>query len=164
MNSSWYSILFGGVYLALIAAFALNIIMHRRSVGVSLAWLVLVFALPVAGFGCYLLFGPRRLGATRLKRLDKLYPDYQQWSNHLTSVISGTPGDPRIHQPHAGIYTLSEQALGIPVIPCSNLQLFHETDAIIDGILQDIERAQKALLWNFTSGIPPVAAKSWQKL
>ncbi|MET4695687.1 cardiolipin synthase [Endozoicomonas lisbonensis] len=149
MDSSWYSILFGGVYLALIMAFALNIIMHRRSVGVSLAWLVLLFALPVAGFVCYLLFGPRRLGTKRIKRLEKLYPDYEQWSDHLTSVISNTPFRQDSAWQHAGIYTLSEQALGIPVIPCSNLQLFHETDAIIDGILQDIERAKKSIALEF---------------
>ncbi|UYM14825.1 cardiolipin synthase [Endozoicomonas euniceicola] len=149
MDSSWYSILFGGVYLALIMAFALNIIMHRRSVGVSLAWLVLVFALPVAGFVCYLLFGPRRLGTKRIKRLEKLHPDYEQWSDHLTAVISGTSVRQDAAQQHSGIYTLSEQALGIPVMPSSNLQLFHETDAIIDGILQDIERAKKSIALEF---------------
>ncbi|AMO57760.1 hypothetical protein GZ77_13310 [Endozoicomonas montiporae] len=149
MDSSWYSILFGGVYLALITAFALNIIMHRRSVGVSLAWLVLVFALPVAGFICYLLFGPRRLGIRRIRRLKKLYPDYEQWSRHLTSVISNTTVKTDAMREHAGIYTLSEQALGILGMPCSNLQLFHETDAIIDGILHDIEQAKKSIALEF---------------
>lgn len=149
MNSSWLSIVFGGAYLALILAFIVNIIMHRRSVGVSLAWLVLVVALPIGGFVCYLLFGPRRLGTKRLKRIETLYPDYEQWSNHLTSVISNTPSHNEVVQKHAGIYTLSEQALGIPVIPCSNLRLFHETEAIIEGILQDIERAQKSVVLEF---------------
>ena len=149
MDSSWLSIFLGGAYLALIVAFALNIIMHRRSVGVSLAWLVLLFALPVAGFACYLLFGPRRLGTQRLKRRDRMYPGYEQWSTHMTSVITGTFVSNEVVRKHQGIYSLSEQVLGIPVMPCSHLQLFHETDAIIDGILQDIERAQSCIALEF---------------
>lgn len=149
MDNSWLSILFGGLYLSLIIAFALNIIMNRRSVGVSLAWLVLVFALPVAGFVCYLLFGPRRLGTKRLKRIDAAYPDYEQWSRHLTSVISQNGCRSEVALEYPGIYTLSEQTLGIPVIPSSNLKLFHETDAIIAGILRDMESAKSSIVLEF---------------
>ena len=149
MDTSWLSILFGAMYFTLIIVFVLNIIMYRRPVGASLAWLVLVFALPVAGFICYLLFGPRRLGTRRLKRIDASYPDYEQWSKHLTSVISRNDCRSEVAQEYPGIYTLSEQTLGIPVIPCSNLKLFHETGTIIDGILRDIEAAKISIVLEF---------------
>ena len=88
MIDGFVSWVIGSVYLVSIILFALMIIMKRRPVGVSLAWLVLLFALPVAGFFFYLLFGSRRLGSRRLKRMEQLHPDYAQWSDHLSRVIN----------------------------------------------------------------------------
>lgn len=89
MDSSWQSWFFGALYVAIMLTLAVAIVMQRRPVGVSLAWLVLLFALPGAGFVLYLMFGSRRLGMRRLKRMRTLYPDYTQWYQHLSKVIAG---------------------------------------------------------------------------
>ena len=149
MDSSWLGIIFGFFYFALILAFGIKIIIQRRPVGVNLAWLLLLFILPIAGFFFYLLFGSRRLGARRLKRLEKLYPDYEHWSSHLSKVITGQKVQSSSNTPHTGIYTLTEQTLGIPVLPCSKLELFHETDNILDGLLKDIEQAHQSIILEF---------------
>ncbi|WP_252178985.1 cardiolipin synthase [Endozoicomonas sp. 4G] len=149
MDSSWLSALFGGVYLALIIAFGIHIIMQRRPVGVTLAWILLLFILPVAGFFFYLLFGSRRLGRRRLRRLESLYPDHEQWSGHLSRVIVRRQGECSSNTPHTGVYKLAEQTLDIPVLPCSKLQLFHETDTILHGLLQDIEKARQSIVLEF---------------
>ncbi|WP_422134802.1 cardiolipin synthase [Endozoicomonas sp. ALD040] len=149
MDNSWLNALFGGIYLALIIAFGIHIIMQRRPVGVTLAWVLLLFILPVAGFFFYLLFGSRRLGRRRLRRLESLYPDYEQWSSHLSRVITQRQLEYPSNTPHTGIYKLAEQTLGIPVLPCSKLQLFHETDTILHGLLQDIEKARCSIVLEF---------------
>ena len=114
-----------------------------------LSWLVLLFALPVAGFGFYLLFGSKRLGAKKLKRLESLYPDYEQWSGHLSRVINNRNDAPSAIQTHGGVHILAEQALGIPVLPSNRIQLFHETDEIIEGILRDINHARQSIVLEF---------------
>lgn len=149
MESGWLSAVFGVAYLALIVAFGVNVILQRRPVGVSLTWLLLLLLLPVVGIISYLLVGSRRLGTQRLKRVEALYPDYEQWSSHLSEVIQQRQRDCPSTTPQTGVYTLAEQTLGIPVLPCSRLQLFHETDAIVQGILSDIENARSSVVIEF---------------
>ena len=149
MDISWLSVLFGAVYVGLILAFGINVIMQRRPVGVTLTWLLLLFILPVAGFFFYLLFGSRRLGSRRLKRIESLYPDYAQWSEHLSRVLEVHQETCPSRAVHSGVYKLAEQTLGIPVLPSDRLQLFHETDSILEGLLHDIEQAKSSIVLEF---------------
>ena len=48
---------------------AVRIIMRRRPVGVSLAWLTVVFVFPLAGAAVYLTFGDRRYGVNKSGKL-----------------------------------------------------------------------------------------------
>ncbi|MGI9276040.1 MAG: cardiolipin synthase [Endozoicomonas sp.] len=149
MDSTWLSLLFGSLYLGLTVSFAIHVIMQRHSVGTTLSWLVLLFALPVAGFGFYLLFGSKRLGARRMQRLESLYPDYEQWSGHLSRVINNSHDESSAVQAHRGVYVLAEQTLGIPVLTSNQIQLFHETASMIDGILWDINHARQSIVIEF---------------
>ncbi len=151
MNSSVPSLAAGAAYLASIVLFAIMVIMKRRPVGVSLAWLVLLFALPIAGFVCYLLFGSRRLGSRRLKRSKQLYPDYEQWSSHLSRVISDSSPELKNcpETRHKGIYQLAEHTMAIPALPGNRLQLYHESDEIIAGLISDITNAHRSIVLEF---------------
>ncbi len=149
MEATWYSGIFGFIYLSSIIAFAILVIMTRRPVGVSLAWLVLLFALPVAGFGLYLLFGSRRLGTRRLKRIKAIYPDYEQWYQHLSRVIADQGPGYCPATPHNGIFQLAENTMGVPLLPGNSVQLFHDYEDIIAGILQDIEASRISLIIEF---------------
>lgn len=159
MDQSWQNWLFGFLYVVVILAFVVAIVMQRRPVGVSLAWLVLLFALPGAGFVLYLMFGSRRLGMRRMKRMRSLYPDYTQWYQHLSRVIAGRQLTVRPEQDHCGIYSLAEKNISIPLLPDNRIQLFHETQAIFDGLLEDIERARHSLVIEFYIWEPKGRAK-----
>lgn len=149
METTWYSWLFGAAYLGAIIAFAVLVIMTRRPVGVSLAWLVLLFALPVAGFVLYLLFGSPRLGTHRLKRMRKLYPDYTQWSQHLSRIISDKEPSRCPVTFHNGIFSLAEKSMSIPLLPGNQLQLFSGFESIIEHLLDDIENARRSVVIEF---------------
>ncbi len=149
MDTTWYSWLFGAAYLAAIVAFAVVIIMKRRPVGVSLAWLVLLFALPIAGFVLYLLFGSPRLGFRRVKRLRELSPDYAQWSQHLARIIAQEGMAECPIAAHRGIFSLAEKSISIPLLPDNQLQLFSGFESILDYLLQDIENAQQSIILEF---------------
>ncbi|MDD7806032.1 MAG: cardiolipin synthase [Endozoicomonas sp. (ex Botrylloides leachii)] len=145
MTNSVFSWVVGPVYLVSIILFALMIIMKRRPVGVSLAWLVLLFALPVVGVVFYLLFGSKRLGSRRLSRMKQIYPDYQQWSNHLSRVINATPNNTPVTF-HNSIYRLAEQTMTTPALPNNRLKLYHGSDQMIEGMLADINKAKTSLV------------------
>ncbi|PJE80991.1 Cardiolipin synthase A [invertebrate metagenome] len=149
MQDSWFSLLIGAGYFATIILFAVNVIMKRRSVGVTLAWLVLLFAIPVAGIVCYLLFGSRRLGTRRMNRIKQLYPDYTQWCEHLSNVIGQDNVVQHRTVRHKGVYCLAEHTMGIPVLSGNSLQLYHQPSDIINRIMMDIDNAEKCIVMAF---------------
>ena len=57
------------VHYAVVAGFSVHVIMRRAPIGVSLAWLAVLFSVPYAGPVIYLLFGVKRLGRRRFARI-----------------------------------------------------------------------------------------------
>ncbi|CAM3601438.1 cardiolipin synthase [Parendozoicomonas haliclonae] len=147
---SLISALAGTAYIALIILFILIIIMRRRPVGVSLSWLLLLFALPVAGIILFLMFGTRRLGTKRLRRAEELAPSYAEWIQHLQQVLTPDLRDGQENTHHLNrIYNLTEHTTRIPAIPGNQLMLFHNTADIFSGLIQDIEQAQDSIHLEF---------------
>ncbi|HND55259.1 MAG TPA: PLDc N-terminal domain-containing protein, partial [Pirellulaceae bacterium] len=62
---------------------ALRVVMRRRSVGVTFAWLTVILAVPVLGVVLYLLVGELRLGGKRAKRAELVHGPYQDWLREL---------------------------------------------------------------------------------
>ncbi|WP_067520487.1 cardiolipin synthase [Endozoicomonas ascidiicola] len=158
MEPTWFSWLFGAAYFSAIVVFAVVVIMTRRPVGVSLAWLVLLVALPVAGFVLYILFGSPRLGARRLKRMHSLYPGYAQWYHHLSRIVSVNKAASQPVSRHNAIFSLAEKS-SIPLLPGNHLKLFSEYGKIIDQLLLDIENARHSLVLEFYIWEPTGRAK-----
>jgi len=52
----------------IIVGLSLRVIARRLPVGVSLAWLAVVFSVPFAGAAAYMMFGDKRLGGERVAR------------------------------------------------------------------------------------------------
>ena len=149
MDANWISWLLGLFYIGAIVLFVIVVIMTRRPVGVSLAWLVLLFALPFAGFFLYLMFGSPRLGSRRIKRMHALYPDYTQWHQHLSRIIAYKNPETCSKQEQSGLFRLAERSFGVPLLPGNQLRLFHDSDAIFEALLGDIGGAKSSLVLEF---------------
>ncbi len=52
-------------YWLLIAAVTVRVVFKRRVVGVSLAWMMIIYIVPIGGVIAYLLFGELNLGKKR---------------------------------------------------------------------------------------------------
>lgn len=149
MDAGWISGLPGWLYMGGIVSFAVMVIMTRRPVGVSLAWLVLIFALPFAGFVLYLMFGSPRLGARRLKRIKDLYPGYSEWHQHLSNVALNEGSEIYAEKAGSNLFQLANKNFGVPLLQGNHLQLFHETEAIFNALLKDIKEAKTSIELEF---------------
>lgn len=134
-------------YYLVVAAVALRITLKRRVVGVSLAWLLVIFILPVFGVLFYLLFGERFLGVRRKRRAIKLY---KQLSDKLSDIeqqetrFTGNLG------PHAHpIHTLCFKQLGIPSTLGNQLTLLTTPNDIFSQLCNDIDAAQTSIQLEF---------------
>ena len=138
-------------HVIIIISLSLRVIMKRRPVGVSLAWLVLIFMLPFAGALLYLFVGERRLGRKRVERERLLSGLLEDWLRTL-------PEESRVQIEHlspqaAPISHLVEGTIGMPAMAGNELRLLEDAESILRSMIDDIERARDSChmefyIWN----------------
>ncbi len=70
-------------YWLLIAGVTLRILMKRRAVPSAMAWLLIIYILPLVGIIAYLSFGEPHLGKRRAERARAMWPSTAKWLNDL---------------------------------------------------------------------------------
>ena len=66
-------------YFVTVILILFRLILKRRKVGVTLAWIGVIFAVPILGVFAYLVFGELELGRFRAKRARLLNTKYRAW-------------------------------------------------------------------------------------
>ncbi len=124
-----------------------RVIIRRSTVGFTLAWLALILLLPVLGSVIYLLFGERRLGTRRARRIEELREPYRLWLNQLAEDF----GAEDLQLGHAG-EMLRRQArgtVGMPALPGNTLELIADAEEFFDRLIADIDAAKSSVHLEF---------------
>ncbi|MGY5451021.1 cardiolipin synthase [Agarivorans sp. MS3-6] len=135
------------LYVLLIFAVALQVVLRRRPVGVTLTWLLLIFTLPLFGIICYQLFGERYLGRFRVKRARLMEIKYKQSigqfnrSPHVVKEACSRQAKP--------LNNLTHRLLGLPILGGNQLRNFDNSLAALSAISQDIEAATSTIYMEF---------------
>lgn len=139
----------GIIHWAVVLAVMIRVVMKRPATGVALAWLLIVSLLPAIGIVLYLLIGERRIGQRRAKRIASLRLSYQEIADiavrdQLTNVDWSK--HPQIAQ---GMAALGRSMAGSLTVCGSQLELYSDSDSILQALAKDIDAAQKSLLIEF---------------
>jgi cardiolipin synthase A/B len=120
---------------------AVRIIMRRRPVGVSLAWLTIVFVFPLAGAVVYLTFGELRLGRRRATWAAQVRQPVERWLQGLRTrkAVDWSAQGPECEP----LARLTEATFGVPALPGNVLQLIPKTDDVFRTLIADIDAAQR---------------------
>ncbi|PJC87868.1 cardiolipin synthase [Vibrio sp. HA2012] len=127
-------------YWMLVAGVTIRVVMKRSSVSVSLAWLMIIYILPVFGVIFYFLIGELNLGRTRAERAQKMFNRYQSWFNDLYNCQAHVPE--MMCAPIKKIDDLCTHRMGIPALCGNTLTLQSDPDQILRSIMQDIQNAK----------------------
>jgi cardiolipin synthase len=136
---SWSEVIFCLEWLVRLVM--LPVVVRRKSQpAVALAWLTIIFLLPLVGLALYLLIGEVRLGARRVRRhardVDVVSradrPDIQ-----LRHVVQ-----PEIEKTEQVIVHVADHLGGLPVLGGNAAELMGETNHVIDRLVQDIDQAR----------------------
>ncbi|MBC7005589.1 cardiolipin synthase [Photobacterium sp. BZF1] len=140
----WASVFF---YWLMIAAVTMRIVFKRRVVGVSLAWLMIIFIIPIGGVIAYLLFGELNLGKKRAQRAKVMFEPFGDWFQRLNDC----PGhQPELMSEHARpISDLCENRLGIPALSGNTLSLQDSPQTILRSLIDDIHLAEASVDMEF---------------
>ena len=140
MNSEMVSAFFVLLHWSVVIGLALRVIMRRVPIGVSMAWLAVIASMPFLGAVLYLLFGEKRLGRGRARRMRGNSVALEKWKNSLAANEQPSAG----HH-HFGVHPLRSQArrvVGYPALPGNRIQLLESSAAVFDSLIADIDAAR----------------------
>ncbi len=146
MNWDWLLKLGLIIYGLLIFGLSLRILMKRRPVGVTLAWLLFLYILPGLGIFFYLLFGERYLGRIRAQRANKQFQYYSLWLQRILVTQQTSLPTTAVVRP---VMELTRGSIGMPVISGSQWQLFSEAPEVFHTLINDINDAREAIFFEF---------------
>lgn len=146
MNWQWLGTaglwLYGGALVAL----SLRILMKRRPVGVTLAWLLLLMIIPVLGIFFYLLFGERHLGRLRARRATEQFNYYSLWLQRILLDQQNVTPRSAVLRP---VMELTRGSLGMPVIVGSKWSLHSQPEDVFSRLIHDIDNARETIFFEF---------------
>ncbi len=147
---SWTSLILI-VHAMLIIGVTVRVVMMRLAVGTALAWIILIFFLPLAGALIYLVLGEKRLGRKRTRRAAELWGRYKRWLRELPRL--GPDEWTGLSPESAAVSRLPEGLLGTPVQPGNRLEIMDAAQPILHSIIADIDRARhfchlEFYIWN----------------
>ncbi|MEI4269698.1 MAG: cardiolipin synthase [Candidatus Dasytiphilus stammeri] len=128
------------LYWILIASVTVRIFMKRRAVQSSMAWLLIVYILPLFGVITYFILGELYLGKTREKRARIMWPSIRQWLNDFTNcsaILALKKSDVA-----RSLFQLCELRQGIASVKGNQLHLLTSTDDTLQAIIRDIKLAR----------------------
>ncbi len=143
---SWAIVL---AHASIFTVIAFRVIMRKPAVGVALAWILLVGAIPGVGAVFYLLVGERRVGQRRAKRIARLHTDYAQLAERIVDN-STTQVDWSTHRPEARhMDRLGTALVGVPTVTGSSGRLLTDSEQILKQIADDVDAAKTSVLMEF---------------
>lgn len=131
------------IYWFLVAGVTLRVVLKRRAVSVSLAWLMVIYILPIVGVICYFLIGELNLGRKRAERAKEMFKPFGTWFRSLNDCQAHT-----LEGVGAHIYKIDElcnHRMGIPALSGNTLSLQNSPNEILHSIIEDIEQAQHSI-------------------
>lgn len=131
------------IYWLLVAGVTLRVVLKRRAVSVSLAWLMIIYILPVLGVLCYFLFGELNLGRKRAERAKEMFKPFGIWFRQLNDCQAH-----RTEGMGAHIYKIDElcnRRMGIPALSGNSLSLQTSPNEILHSVIADIENARERI-------------------
>ncbi|URJ28865.1 cardiolipin synthase [Blochmannia endosymbiont of Camponotus sp. C-046] len=130
-------------YWLLIVLVTFRVLIKRRAVPSSMAWLLVIYILPLIGIITYLLFGESNLGKPRSTR-SKI-----AWSSTMRRIQILKTYKHIFSTEHSliasSLFKLCEHRQGIGALRGNQIQLFKKTDDTIVSLIKDIELAQHSI-------------------
>lgn len=125
----------------------LRIVTVQRSIGVSIAWVAILYTLPLFGFIAYLLLGEPMIGRRYRERVDQANLMMDDMARREQLVFD--QGQDLLPTNYRGVSQIGTRWTGLGVFPDHSMQLLTEPTAIFQSLIEDIKAAQRIILMEF---------------
>ena len=147
----WSWIDFAGVglilHIILMIVMTLRIVSVQRNIGVAIAWIAILYTLPVVGFIAYILLGEPMIGRRYRQRINQahLLMDDMAAREHLVF----DQGQQLIPDNYRGVSRIGTRWTGFGVFTGHQMQLLTSPKAIFEHLITDINAAERTILIEF---------------
>jgi cardiolipin synthase A/B len=128
--------------MLLVAGLAIRILFRHLPVGATLAWLILLFVLPVFGAALYVFIGENRLGQKRARRWREIHDLYREWQSGLKARADIDWS--ALHPRAASLARHGESTTGFTALQGHVLDLLPDWDSFVDALVADLEAAERS--------------------
>jgi len=137
------------IYLLFVAAVTLRVIFKRQTISASLAWLLIIYIVPLLGALAYFLFGEVQLGHRRAEKSESMRDPYMRALKRLTTTMHDDDDTLPDDALATAIQNLLQNRLGIGVLNYYDFTLITTADEIFDSMITDFESARFSILIEF---------------
>ncbi|MBV7434857.1 cardiolipin synthase [Cardiobacteriaceae bacterium TAE3-ERU3] len=136
------------LHFALNLVIALRVIYSPRAASAALGWLVMLFALPLAGTVLYLLIGEPRLGNRRARRTAEVEAFYDDFQHHFVPA-DYSQAQTDISKRFTLLSQLAERKGRFSISECNQCVLYSDAGVIVENMIIDIKAAKHSCLLMF---------------
>ncbi len=147
----WSWIDFAGLglvlHITLMIVMTFRIVSVQRNIGVSIAWIAMLYTLPLVGFIAYLLLGEPMIGRRYRQRVDQA----QLLTNDMAARerLVFDQGQDLLPDHYCGISLIGTRKTGFGVFSGHQMQLLTTPKAIFEQLIDDIHNATYAIYVEF---------------
>lgn len=135
------------LHIVLMIVMTLRIVSVQRNIGVSIAWVAVLYTLPVFGFIAYILLGEPMIGRRYRERVDQASLLMNDMARREHLVFD--QGQDLLPVNYRGVSQIGTRWTGFGVFPDHKMQLLTDPNAIFQGLIDDIKGAQRIILMEF---------------
>lgn len=140
------------LHLVVVVALIIRILWVQKNTGIAIAWLTIMFAIPIIGVIGYILIGEPTIGRRYQQRSERTKKLLQQIpANNLLQIKHQKQDtlNPLIDQKYTGLSQFGETRTGFAASAGHKLQLLTDVDVLFDKLIADINHANQLILMEF---------------
>ena len=129
------------LYFGLLTLMSVRVVLKRKPIGVSLAWLFLMFAIPLVGMIGYFIFGELNLGAKRSRQRKLISGTFLEWIQE--QAMTYKQSKELISENAHAMQSFVESYTNMPMVKGNKHTLLTTTDDILLELTKEIKDAKK---------------------
>ena len=149
--ASWTWTDFAGLglilHIVLMVVMTLRIVSVQRNIGVAIAWIAILFTLPIFGLLAYMLVGEPMIGSRYRQRVDQARLIMNDMAERERLIFD--KGQDLLSEHYRGVSKIGTRWTGFGVFPDHQMQLLTHPEAIFKRLIDDIHGAQRSILMEF---------------
>jgi cardiolipin synthase len=137
------------LYWLIVAATTLRVIFTRKTISAAMAWLLIIYVVPLLGAILYFLFGELRLGRRRAEKAASMRDPYLADLRKLASQQAAPSSDKPPTPLQSAVNNILSQQLGVGPLPYDNFSVLATASQVFTQLLDDINEATSSIRMEF---------------